>query len=292
MSIASTYLNWYKIVMNPDIADWHTRRWSIPLDQPPILVQMGVGVHGVAGATRVEEYRLPDLWCLHLYRYEAELEIAGERFPIRPGYASVVPPDVPMRFRYFGRSTHLYCHFRCPGRRRETMIPAMQELGKEFAMIYHRYHDLASRVDVPSEQRQAMVWDILWSMTEGRGGNARTLANVVSESTTLHPAVWQALNRIEQRLAEPLCVSELAKEVGVSYSYLGRLFQQSVGKSVVRYIRHRRVERATHLLCQSTLPIKSVAAAVGIPDLHLFNKVIHQTLGSSPRAFRQANYRK
>jgi transcriptional regulator GlxA family with amidase domain len=33
--------------------------------------------------------------------------------------------------------------------------------------------------------------------------------------------------------------------------------------------------------------VKSIAVAVGIPDLHLFNKTIRAALGHSPRTLRE-----
>jgi len=229
----------------------------------------------------IERYRLRDLWCLHLYNYEAEVEIGGERFPIRPGYVSIVPPDTAMTYRFSGRATHLYCHFRCTRQHPDTTLSAMQELGENFASLYERFHHVAASVPMPPERQQALLWDILWTLSE----QTEWIADRVDISR-FHPAVEKALQRIEQYLSEPLTIAELAKDSGVSYSYLARLFQQAVGNNVVGYIRQRRVERAVHLLQHSTLPIKSIAAAVGIPDLHLFNKVIRHAKGKSPRKIR------
>ena len=47
------------------------RETEIHLGEPPVVAGIGVGVHGVAGRTDV--FRLPELWQLHLYQYEAEL---------------------------------------------------------------------------------------------------------------------------------------------------------------------------------------------------------------------------
>jgi transcriptional regulator GlxA family with amidase domain len=47
------------------------------------------------------------------------------------------------------------------------------------------------------------------------------------------------------------------------------------------------VERARHLLLNSTLPIKVIAREVGIPDPHLFNKIIRRELGKAPREVRK-----
>ena len=95
------------------------------------------------------------------------------------------------------------------------------------------------------------------------------------------------MSLIEQNLAQTLLVSEIATASGVSYGYLSRLFTAELGTDVVGYIRQRRSQRAEHLLCCSTLSIKSIAASVGIPDLAQFNRLIHRTHRCSPSELRK-----
>ena len=88
---------------------------------------------------------------------------------------------------------------------------------------------------------------------------------------------------IESRLHEPLYGEELAREVDLSQHHLIRIFRKAVGTTPQHYIRQRRMHRAGHLLTHTTLPIKTIAHDVGIPDLHLFNKIVRQFFGKSPR---------
>jgi transcriptional regulator GlxA family with amidase domain len=64
------------------------------------------------------------------------------------------------------------------------------------------------------------------------------------------------------------------------------LFRAETGYTVVGYIRRRRMERARHLLRESTLSIPAIAASVGVADLQAFNKACRRELGDSPRAVR------
>jgi len=73
---------------------------------------------------------------------------------------------------------------------------------------------------------------------------------------------------------------------GTHNNHLTRLFHTTYGVTISAYIRQRRAERARHLLLHSTLPIKAIAAQVGIADLHLFNKTIRRVLHDSPRRVR------
>lgn len=228
---------------------------------------------------------MPHLWSLHLYPYQATLRLGDKWVPIRPGYAGIVPPNMPMEYEFQGASQHLFVHFRCAPLPPSTEaalshIPVMQDLGDDFALRYQALADIVGDVQKPSYRIQAHVWDLLGALT------APVPVPADAPAPAAHPAVRHTLQQIEMRLAETLSVADLTREARVSYSCLGRLFQEAQGTTVVGYIRERRLRRAEHLLRHSTLPIKTVAAAVGIPDLHLFNKSLRRALGKSPTAVR------
>lgn len=256
------------------MVDWRDIRWELPLEHPPEIVAMGRNAHGFVPFDR---YRLPDLWSLHIYGYEADLRLGDLTFPIRPGFAGLTPPDMPMETRYRGISVHLYVHFRVSGNA-VASVPAMQDLGDEYENLYARVYAAVRKFENFPARSQAVIWDVLWHLSERQGD--------ASGTPTGHPAVGKALEIIERNLANPLDVRTLAEEVGVSYSYLSKLFQDALGATAVATIRQRRLARAVHLLTHSTLPIKAVASAVGFADLQHFNKAIRAEFGASPRELR------
>jgi transcriptional regulator GlxA family with amidase domain len=221
---------------------------------------------------------LPDLWCFHIYQYVATLELDGHFHQIYPGTASVIPPDTKMVYRYGGLSEHCYCHFRMEDSTMDgqVVVSAVQQLGSRSSEMVRRFFNAATEARAPGPRCQALLWDLLWSLTE---------SDEPMEGPR-HPALMTATRLIEQNIAQPLPVSEIAKISGVSYSYLSRLFRAEFGSDVIGYIRQRRGQRAEHLLRSSTLSIKSVAASVGISDLAQFNRLIHRTHGCSPTEMR------
>jgi transcriptional regulator GlxA family with amidase domain len=60
-----------------------------------------------------------------------------------------------------------------------------------------------------------------------------------------------------------------------------------MGKTAIGYIQERRMQMAQYLLKHSTLPIKSIAAEVGMPDLHQFNKTFRRILKEAPTGMRR-----
>lgn len=94
---------------------------------------------------------------------------------------------------------------------------------------------------------------------------------------------------IDENLAENFSIGQLAEEVGISHSTLIRLAKEHWGMPPLEYVRSRRLEKAAQLLVGSSLSIKQVAVAVGIPDLHRFNKLVRAAFQASPRKLRESS---
>jgi AraC family transcriptional regulator len=239
---------------------------------PPLVANAGVGVHGIN--TAIDVFRLPDLWQLHLYGYHASFAADGVRYDLRPGTVSLVPPGTTVEFRYHGRSEHLYVHFAMPGRR----DPFVGDAGPALQILRELLLDAVAAFPTSPNRSAAAVWAALWKVSD--------LADDAT-TTPRNPVVAAVVRRIEERLAEPVVVAELARIAGVSHNQLTRLFHEHVGDTVVGYIASRRMARALHLLQASTLSVTAIAASVGIPDLQAFNKACRKAFGASPRALRQ-----
>ncbi|HEX8864634.1 MAG TPA: helix-turn-helix transcriptional regulator, partial [Lentzea sp.] len=187
-----------------------------------------------------------------------------------PGHASLVPPDTEVRFRYRGRSEHLYAHLRLAGELHQA--PVMQDAGPNTTVIARL---MRGALGAAPARAAAQLWTVLWQLTDAPPPGATDPVAV-------------AAAHIETHLAMPLSVADIAKVAGVSHNHLTRLFRARTGTTVVAYLRRRRMERARHLLTASTLSVTAIAAAVGIPDLQAFNKVCRRELGVSPRTLRQS----
>lgn len=252
---------------------------TIRLDEPPRVASVGVGVHGTLGPPLHDVFRLPDLWQLHLYGWSGELCVGGTTHPVRPGHVSLIPPGTEAHFWYRGRSEHLYAHLRLPATGEPRTVPVMQDAGRAAPLLSGLLRQAVMAAPGTPARVDAEVWTALWRVAG--------LASA-DPSGGPHTAVAAAMAHIEAHLAVPVTVPEIARAARVSHNHLTRLFRAETGDTVVAYLRHRRLERARHLLRASTLPIPAIAAAVGIPDLQAFNKACRRELGGSPRAIRAA----
>lgn len=97
--------------------------------------------------------------------------------------------------------------------------------------------------------------------------------------------VAQAINYMQTNYAEPLSISTLASQLGLSRNYFCRLFHETTGQSPQDYLIHWRLETAARLLTEHGLSIKDAATQVGYPDVFSFSRMFKRRFGVSPGAY-------
>ena len=223
-----------------------------------------------------------DSWRLHLHFTEIDCDFLGCTYVIPAGCATLFPPHQFYRVSGRGASRHIWhsCHFYLPSDTDAPyQIPIVVDLGQQFDSFDHTFHQSFCRQTVGSVRSEVAVWELLWQIAE--------LAGAAQKQPHRHPTLERAVQCIEQRLHEPFTVGTLAQELHISHNQLTRLFQAAYGQTVISYARERRVRRAEYLLTHTDLPLKVIAAQVGLPDAHSFNKSVRRVLGLSPMAVRR-----
>ncbi len=94
--------------------------------------------------------------------------------------------------------------------------------------------------------------------------------------------VLSIIEYMEANISEPLQLIEIADFVGLSRRQIERLFQQHMGRSPARYYLEIRLDRARHLLMQSTMAVVDVAIACGFVSASHFSKCYREMYGKSP----------
>ena len=91
---------------------------------------------------------------------------------------------------------------------------------------------------------------------------------------------------LRQNYSRSIGVEELARQAGISRSYLFRAFQAEFQCSPSVYLTRYRMQRACQLLRHSQLSVSAVAASVGYEDPFYFSRAFKRELGVSPSAYR------
>jgi len=116
--------------------------------------------------------------------------------------------------------------------------------------------------------------------------NAVTALSAASTGGLAPHKLQKVLAYVEEKLAEPVGVRELASQVHMSPFHFARRFKQAVGTPPHAYITHVRIERAKSLLAGTNIPLIEVATRVGYRTQAHFTGVFHRYVGTTPRAYR------
>ena len=105
------------------------------------------------------------------------------------------------------------------------------------------------------------------------------------EEEPIRGYLLHAVRHMEEHLAEPITVREVADELGLSVSYLHKLFARC-GTSFSSYLTDCRLRRAGQMLREGDEKIYAVAAACGYQDTRYFSKIFQKYMGVKPTEYR------
>lgn len=95
---------------------------------------------------------------------------------------------------------------------------------------------------------------------------------------------------IYSHIKERITIEDLSDELGVSASYLSRLFKKETGGSVSAYIRRQKIEKAKNLLRYSDYSIIDIANRLSFSSQSHFIQQFREIAGVTPKKYRDTNY--
>lgn len=112
--------------------------------------------------------------------------------------------------------------------------------------------------------------------------------HLLSELSEYNTTLVQCTRYIDQNFTQPLDLSSLARQFGLSRSTLCTIFPQFTGLSPHRYISKKRIEAAQLLIrSEPELPLSQIAARVGYEESSTFYRTFLRLTGLSPSGYRQ-----
>lgn len=121
------------------------------------------------------------------------------------------------------------------------------------------------------------LWNVLFRCYELGQGKEEPLEN---ERTR------QLIVYLKDHYAEQFTASDLEKEIGLSYKYIGTQFKQRTGMTIRQYQLMLRIQEAAKLLCETELSITEISDRVGFYDSFYFSNIFKREKGMSPKRFR------
>ncbi|HCT91503.1 MAG TPA: AraC family transcriptional regulator [Lachnospiraceae bacterium] len=95
---------------------------------------------------------------------------------------------------------------------------------------------------------------------------------------------------IYAHVKERITIEDLADELGVSASYLSRLFKKETGDSISAYIRRQKIEVAKNLLRYSEYSMIDIANRLSFSSQSHFIQQFREAVGMTPKKYRDVNH--
>jgi transcriptional regulator GlxA family with amidase domain len=140
-------------------------------------------------------------------------------------------------------------------------------------------HALIAEHHGPDLARRVSDW---FMHTEIRLSGDPQRAGRAARYQTTDPAVLRAIEAMENHVADPLELRQLASIAGVSLRQLNRLFRNTT----MRFYRRLRLEKGRSLLTNSSLRITEIALATGFANSGHFSTAFLERYGSTPSSCR------
>jgi AraC-like DNA-binding protein len=104
--------------------------------------------------------------------------------------------------------------------------------------------------------------------------------------------VNKAITLIQENYINGFNVDDIAKKLGLTRSYLYKLFIRYQGISPIKYIEQHRFKRACELFKTQNVIVSDVARAVGFNDQFYFSRRFREVIGISPTEYQQKAHKK
>ena len=102
--------------------------------------------------------------------------------------------------------------------------------------------------------------------------------------------ISRVCHHINQNFSQKITLKSLAKIAHQSPYHFSRLFHESTGMPPMRYVRQLRVEAAKTLVVTSPLPLRAIAAMVGLVDEFHLSRVFRNVTGHPPSHLRRRSH--
>ena len=109
---------------------------------------------------------------------------------------------------------------------------------------------------------------------------------MMTDSPNTHAHLEAARTFIDENLAQPLSVDDLAKHACLSRYHFIRQFRRHFYVTPHQYLTRKRLDKARELLADSQLTITDICFAVGFESVGSFSTLFHRDVGWSPSIYR------
>ncbi|MFD2115312.1 AraC family transcriptional regulator [Paenibacillus yanchengensis] len=223
---------------------------------------------------------------------EGWLKIGEDEYYPKAGQLCLMPANVKQSYSVINDNTYrkYWCHFTATIGDLDlfqwlavphclTIKHNQQQLHQFFKELTHLYEDdsLTARI-----REKAILLEIIAAFLNEAEPAMQFVANRTQDLDRL-----QSIEHfIQEHLAEPVTLEQIAKHVHLHPNYLVRYFNKHFAVSPLKYLNRKRMQKASALLSTTSLPVREIAEQVGFSDTNHFAKAFRKENSCSPTEYR------
>ncbi|QUJ76701.1 helix-turn-helix domain-containing protein [Sulfitobacter albidus] len=119
-----------------------------------------------------------------------------------------------------------------------------------------------------------------------RRSDAEQPRDIADNASLFDARVTRAIRLMETHLEEPLSMTELTREVGLSTRHLERVFREVFDETPARFYKRLRVRRARAMVEDTLVPLIDVAVATGFGSQGALARAMRDEYGATPSKMR------
>ena len=167
------------------------------------------------------------------------------------------------------------------------------------------WEKLANRCLQPDRESRGLLHRILRSQERGdadsifslltllllrlqRDGEKNPTENSAAGVSSENAMIGKAQRYIQEHVTEKLTVPVVAKNVGISPSYLTALFQKHLEFSPAEYIRRIKLQQSKQLIREGQMNFTQIAEALQYSTVHHFSRQFKQMFGLTPTEYAKS----
>jgi AraC-like DNA-binding protein/mannose-6-phosphate isomerase-like protein (cupin superfamily) len=224
---------------------------------------------------------------------KGKLQVQKNNYALQPGSFIVIPAGSAHSYASAEEDswTIYWVHFTGPLSKK--MVEAMKL----------KMNGFSSRV-IFKQKRLDLFDDMYACLERGYGNDNLCYANLclyhyissflyddqfnLQEKTLADDPVEFSISFMQQHIAQPLSLEEIARSVNFSASHYSALFRKKTGFAPIEYFNHLKIQLACQYLHFTELRVKEIADKLGIEDPYYFTRLFTKLMSMSPNQYRSS----
>ena len=215
------------------------------------------------------------------YRYSGKITVKSNENTLcsESGSITFIPKGLPYRTEIIEDSQMIAVHFKLDRDIHFRNASVIQAQDSTIPLLFEKLAK-SFRVDEPVNFHcMSLFYELLERLEKHAEGE---------RNGRISQKLCSIREYVIQNYRDPdLNIDALAKEFGISTSYLHREFTKAYGTSPVTFLRLTRIGNAKNMLEACYLSIGEIAEQCGFSSASYFIQVFHKTVGESPNRYRQ-----